>query len=344
MERSDGRVTMLAKGGPNALAVTMGIVGDEWTLWIAEMALQQGFTQYNQWLRAGPISSSVLTARLARLVEAGVMERTPYNSHPPRNEYHLTTRGRQLWPILISMWAWERTWVADPNNRLPEMRHTKCGHVFTPVQVCAACDKPTTINDVRATFGPSGGWPRSIPSASTRRRSHSGARPAELVEQTMALIGNRWSTAMLGAAFMGARRFGEFEEWMGAPPTIVAERLRTFCDFGVLAPSPNPLRPDWSIYELTEKGESFYPVTALVLDWGQRWFHSPEGPAVHMVHKECRNTFHPRLKCSACHERLRGHAVQVVRAGEAATAGQTQGGSARRGLQGPGRPRATRAR
>ena len=41
------------------------------------MALQQGFTQYNEWLRAGPISSSVLTARLARLVEADMFERSP---------------------------------------------------------------------------------------------------------------------------------------------------------------------------------------------------------------------------------------------------------------------------
>ena len=334
-ESPESRATPLDPGGPNSIAVSIGIVGDEWTLWIVEMALQQGFTQYNEWLRAGPISSSVLTARLARLVDAGVFKRTPYNSRPPRNDYHLTTRGRQLWPILISMWAWEETWVDDPQNRLPQMRHSDCGRVFTPVQVCAACDAPATIHDVRAAFGASGSWPRSIPSASTRRRSHSGTRPPELVEQTMALIGNRWSTAMIGAAFMGARRFGEFEAWMGAPPTIVAERLRTFCEIGVLTQSPNPTRPDWSIYALTEKGESFYPVTALVLDWGERWFESPEGQALLMTHLACGNAFHPRLQCSACRQRLRGHAVEVVRAGDAPADDRGPNGRLRRGLQGP---------
>ncbi len=75
----------------------------------------------------------------------------------------------------------------------------------------------------------------------------------------MALIGNRWSAALLGAAFMGASRFGEFEQRMGAPPTIVAERLRTFCEIGVLEQSPNPRRPDWAVYHLTDKGRGVLP-------------------------------------------------------------------------------------
>jgi len=328
--------TILTPDGPNAIAVAIGIVGDEWTLWIVETALQQGFTQYNQWLRAGPISSSVLTARLARLVGVGIMVRAPYNSRPPRNDYHLTTRGRQFWPILISMWAWERNWVDDPDNNLPEMRHSGCGRLFAPVQVCAACDEPVQLSHIHARFGPSGGWVRSIPSASTRRRSHAGARPVELIEQTMALVGNRWSAAMLGAAFMGAKRFGEFEERMGAPPTIVAERLRTFCDIGVLAQSPHPLRPGWSVYELTEKGQSFFPVTALILDWGEHWFRATEGPALLMVHTGCGGAFHPWLKCSECHERLRGHAVEVVRSGKDGLP-KTPPASRRRGLQGASR-------
>ena len=109
--------------------------------------------------------------------------------------------------------------------------------IFAPVTVCDACDQPVAAREIEGRFGPSGSWERSIPSAATRRRSHSGTRPTELIAQTMALIGNRWSAAMLGAAFLGASRFGEFEQRMGAPPTIVAERLRTFCEIGVLAQS-----------------------------------------------------------------------------------------------------------
>jgi DNA-binding HxlR family transcriptional regulator len=300
-------VTVLEEGGPNSIAVANGVVGDEWTLWIVQMALG-GLTQYNEYLHAGPISSAVLTARLARLVEADVMERVRYNSRPPRHDYRLTARGRAMWPILLTMWAWERTWVDDPSGRLPAMRHATCGAPFTPVLVCEACDQEVVAREVSGEFGPSGGWARSIPSATTRRRAHSGSRPDHLVAQTMAMIGNRWSTALLGAAFLGATRFGEFEQRMGAPPTIVAERLRSFCDIGVLRQSP-PAQG----YRLSAKGRAFFPVMASILEWSQQWFVSPEGPALRLEHAGHDHTFHPRLKCSACHERLRGSAVEIVR-------------------------------
>jgi DNA-binding HxlR family transcriptional regulator len=306
--------TLLEAGGPNAMAVTTGIIGDEWTLWVLGRALG-GVTHYSQWLRAGPISTSVLTSRLGRLVAAEVMERVRYRARPPRDSYQLTARGRQLWPVLLSMWAWEQVWVTEPATPLPLMRHAGCGAALTPVLVCQACDQEVTAREVTGRFGPSGGWQRSVPSAATRRRSPSGTRPAELVDQTMAMIGNRWSTALLGAAFMGATRFAEFEARMGAPPTIVAERLRTFCDIGVLCATPNPSRPDWVMYHLTDKGRAFYPVIASTFEWGQRWFRSPEGPALLLRHTRCRHPFHPRFVCAECRERLRGHAVQIVRGG-----------------------------
>lgn len=310
------RVTVLDEGGPNSIAVGNGVVGDEWNLWIVQMALN-GLSQYNEYLHAGPISSAVLTARLARLVEVDVMERVRYNSRPPRHDYRLTARGRAMWPILLMMWAWERKWVDDSTERLPAMRHATCGAVFSPVMVCEACGQEAAARDVSGTFGPSGGWVRSIPSAATRRRSHSGTRPDEVVAQTMAMIGNRWSTALLGAAFLGATRFGEFEQRMGAPPTIVAERLRSFCDIGVLEQNPNPQRPDWVVYRLSAKGRAFFPVMASILEWSQQWFVSPEGPALRLEHSGCGRTFHPRLTCSACHERLRGSTVEIVRDGQA---------------------------
>lgn len=312
------RPTVLAPGGPNAIAVANGIVSDEWTLWIVQMAMNSKLTQYNDWLRAGPISSSVLTARLNRLVDNGIMDRVRYTAHPPRHHYRLTARGRQMWPILLTMWAWEREWVDDPSENLPKMRHTRCGKTFSPVVVCEACGEHVEARDVVGRFGPSGGWDRSVPVAATRRRAHSGHRPTEVVTQTMSLVGNRWSATLLGAAFLGATRFGEFEQRMMAPPTIVADRLRTFTELGILTPSPNPQRPDWVVYHLTPKGRAFFPVLACVLEWGQRWFSSPEGPALKLTHSGCGRAFHAQLECNKCHERLRGASVQVVRPAVAA--------------------------
>lgn len=308
------KVTQLDEGGVNSIGVASGIVGDEWTLWIVQMALTAGVSQYNEWLRAGPISSSVLTARLTSLVDNEIMERVAYSSKPPRYDYRLTVRGRQMWPMLLTMWAWEQRWVADTGQTLPEMKHTTCGATFAPLLICTACEAHVEARDVIGTFGPSGDHARSIPATATRRRAHSGSRPSELIVETMELLGNRWSSALLGSAFFGATRFGEFQQRMGAPPTIVAERLRTFCELGVLERIPNPQRPDWAVYHLTEKGRAFFPVLSTLLDWGSRWFRSPEGRAIVLKHTACGRTFHPGLICDQCNERLRGHTVEVVRA------------------------------
>jgi DNA-binding HxlR family transcriptional regulator len=312
-ESASRSVTMLEAGGPNAIAITNGIVGDEWTLWIVQMALNAGLTHYNEWLRAGPISSSVLTSRLARLIEIGIMDRVRYTAHPPRYDYRLTARGRQMWPILVTMWAWEQRWVDHPENPLPEMRHVTCGLIFAPLVVCNDCGRRTHAHHVRGRFGPSWSWERSSPSAATRRRAQSGSRPDELVKQTMAVIGNRWSAALLNSAFLGATRFGEFEQQMGAPPTIVADRLRTFCELGFLEQSQSTHRPDWVTYHLAPKGQAFFPVVAEAVEWGQRWFHSPEGHALEQEHLPCGQEFHPRLICDQCQGRLRGQDVQVAR-------------------------------
>lgn len=311
-ERPEAAHTMLEPGGPNAIAVTNGIVGDEWTLWIVQTALSSGITHYNDWLRAGPISSSVLTARLSRLVETGIMERVPYTTHPTRYDYRLTDRGRQMWPIIVTIWAWERRWVRDPDDPLPDMRHTACGSIFDPVVVCGACEDPADAGDINGRFGPSWSWERSIPSAATRRRAVTGPRPDAMMGQTMAAIGNRWSAALLNSAFLGATRFGEFEQQMGAPPTIVADRLRTFCDMGVLAATPSPHRPDWVTYNLTPKGDGLFPVIAEAVEWGQRWFRAPEGHALEQEHRACGAEFHPRLICDQCEERLRGSQIELA--------------------------------
>jgi DNA-binding HxlR family transcriptional regulator len=40
------------------------------------------------------------------LVEAGVTSKEPYSEHPPRYDYRLTDKGRDLWPVLTAMRQW----------------------------------------------------------------------------------------------------------------------------------------------------------------------------------------------------------------------------------------------
>ncbi len=49
------------------------------------------------------IARNVLTARLARLVEEGVLEKVAYQERPERFEYRLTEKGLDLWPVIVSL-------------------------------------------------------------------------------------------------------------------------------------------------------------------------------------------------------------------------------------------------
>ena len=294
----------LEAGGPNSIAVSTGLIGDEWTLWIVGKAFEFGTTQYSEWLRAGTISTSVLTNRLSRLVDAGVLDRVQYQDAPARFEYRLTTRGFELWPVLISIWAWEQQWVQADASRLPDLRHADCSADLRVVLTCAACGQAAPPREVAAAFGPSGTWERSVPPATTRRRPRGGGRPAELVNETMALLGSRWSATVLGACFRGATRFSQFEENLSAPPAVIADRLRAFTALGVLEQRD-------TTYRLTDKGRDFFPVIVTVMNWGARWFRSPEGPAVVLTHS-CGAEFVPRLCCENCGVRLRGADIDPV--------------------------------
>ncbi|MDT5291223.1 MAG: hypothetical protein QOF88_6112 [Mycobacterium sp.] len=281
----------------------LGLLGDEWTLLILQQATL-GATRYGQFTARLPISHAVLTRRLGAMTSDGLLVRRTYQAKPLRADYVLTPRGRALWPVLVSIWEWERHWVPDHAQRLPAMHHTVCGEDFAPVLQCAACTEPVTEKDLGAQWGPSGGWSRSMPVHSTRRRSSSDRVDgrADLFPETMSILGDRWAFALLVAAFVGASRFGDFQDQLGAPPGSLADRLQIFTANGVLAAGDGR-------YRLTEKGRALFPILISALQWAQRCFHAPEGPAVELVHTDCGAAFVATLACDQCASPLRGAEV-----------------------------------
>ena len=283
----------------------LGLLGDEWTLLIVQRALL-GARRYRDFVTALPVSNAVLSNRLQSLTTEGLLSRNEYQVNPPRSEYLVTPRGRSLWPMLTSIWEWERRWIPDHPEPLPRMRHTACGEEFAPRVACRACDEFADDKSIAAQWGPSGSWERSIPSGATRRRSsvrRSGA--AVMFPQTMSVIGDRWGFALLVAAFVGVSRFTDFQTQLGAPPVTIADRLSVFTEEGILLQSEGQ-------YRLTEKGRAFFPVLVCALAWAQRWFPSPDGAAVILTHAACDRRFHPVLVCDQCRARLRGAQIQPV--------------------------------
>ncbi|GAT12793.1 HxlR family transcriptional regulator [Mycolicibacterium novocastrense] len=291
---------------PNAVARMLGLLGDEWTLLVMQQSLL-GATRFGDFKSRLPISNSVLTARLRTLTDAGLLERRQYQDRPPRFEYLGTRRGRSLWPVLLSIWEWERRWVPGHAEPLPAMRHAACGADFTPMVTCRSCGESAGDKDVVAQWGPSGSWERSVPSTTmTRRRSAADQQSsAGLFPQTMSVMGNRWGFALLVAAFVGVRRFTDFQAQFGAPPGSIADRLAIFTANGVLVDVGTR-------YELTEKGRALFPILVSALQWAQRWFTDLEGPAVVLTHTACGQRFTAVFTCDGCGRPLAGAQVSAV--------------------------------
>lgn len=303
--------TALSPGGTNAVGRILGLLGDEWTLLIIQQSLL-GATRYGEFMERLPISNSVLTNRLRALTDDGLLVRTTYRTRPVRAEYLITERGRAFWPVLLSIWEWERRWVPDHVHRLPGMHHTVCDSDFAPTLTCRSCAEVVTEKEVAARWGPSGSWPRSVPEAVTRRRSttEDNRGQAGLFPATMSIFGNRWAAALLVCAFLGTSRFTDFQTQLGAPPSLLAGRLQTFCANGVLCVA-RQTGPTRARYQLTEKGRAFFPVIITALQCGQHWFHAPEGPAVIITHLGCGEPFTGELTCDQCAQPLKGTQVSV---------------------------------
>ena len=93
----------------------------------------------------------VLTSRLRKLEDAGVIERRPYLQRPPRNEYLLTEAGRELQPILLALKEWGDRYV-NPGAEPVIFKH-KCGAEFHPTTICAASREPLRDDELTVAGG-----------------------------------------------------------------------------------------------------------------------------------------------------------------------------------------------
>src|ERR1044071_6266527 len=97
------------------VARTLDIIGERWTVLILRDLLRAGPCKFQDFERSlGGISPNTLSARLKQLEEHGIIERRFYEQHPPRAEYVLTGKGRELGPVLKWLLEWGRRHTAAP--------------------------------------------------------------------------------------------------------------------------------------------------------------------------------------------------------------------------------------
>ncbi len=95
----------------------------------------------------------MLAMRLRKLVEAGVLTKVAYQKRPARYEYRLTSRGLDLYPVLMSIVHWGDVHMAKNGRRPLLHRHTRCQHLFDPVMVCSECAAPLKAREVTVEGG-----------------------------------------------------------------------------------------------------------------------------------------------------------------------------------------------
>jgi DNA-binding HxlR family transcriptional regulator len=135
-----------------SVAQCLEIVGEWWSLLIVRDAFL-GVTRFEDLQARLGISRNILTQRLNRLVDKGVLKRVPYQERPPRSEYRLTEKGRDLWHVVTAMRQWGDRWAA-PSGPPLNIRHTACGRVVKAVPVCSHCGEPLDVRAVTAVPGP----------------------------------------------------------------------------------------------------------------------------------------------------------------------------------------------
>ena len=92
----------------------------------------------------------MLAERLKVLVDNGVLERRLYSERPDRFEYRLTEKGRDLYPVVVSLLSWGDRWMSGRIGPPVELRHKGCGHVMLPELACPECGEWLGARDVEA--------------------------------------------------------------------------------------------------------------------------------------------------------------------------------------------------
>lgn len=141
---------------PCSVARTVDLVGDWWTPLVMREAFL-GTRRFDAFQANLGIGRNILTQRLNRLVDEGVLVRRPYQERPLRHEYVLTDKGRDLFAVIATMKTWGDRWLAGDDGPPLTYHHTVCDHDMDAEVVCSHCREPLHVREVRARPGP--GWP-----------------------------------------------------------------------------------------------------------------------------------------------------------------------------------------
>ena len=131
-----------------SMASTLEIIGERWTILIVR-DIFLGVRRFDDLQRDLGVARNILQVRLERLVDHGILVKRPYQERPVRHEYRLTTKGADLWPVLVSLLHWGDRYAID-GERPVILQHKGCGGELDDRRRCIACGADVSVTEAVA--------------------------------------------------------------------------------------------------------------------------------------------------------------------------------------------------
>mgnify|MGYP003342272275 CR=1 FL=1 len=113
-----------------------------------------GVSRFEQWQEHLGVARNVLAARLKALVKHGVLEPRLYSERPPRQEYVLTKKGKDLYKVLLTLHGWGSKHLYGEHGAGVSFTHKSCGHELEPDLACACCGEIVKPRDLEMKVQP----------------------------------------------------------------------------------------------------------------------------------------------------------------------------------------------
>jgi DNA-binding HxlR family transcriptional regulator len=120
------------------------------------------------------------------------------------------------------------------------------------------------------------------------------------IARSVDLLGDWWTPLVLREAWLGVRRFEDFQRRLGIGRNILTQRLGRLVDEGIFEKVPYQDRPVRHEYRLTDKGRELWPAYAALMAWGDKWLDDGAGPPVVLRHTTCDHDMQAHVVCDHC--------------------------------------------
>jgi DNA-binding HxlR family transcriptional regulator len=130
-----------------AIGAAVGILGERSTFLVLREVFN-GVRRFGDMQRRTGMPRQVLSQRLARLVAEDLLRKVPYHQagRRSRDEYRLTDKGLDLYPVLVALMEWGDRYASDPDGPPVLLRHRDCGQ---PVRLQMACEAGHVLESAR---------------------------------------------------------------------------------------------------------------------------------------------------------------------------------------------------